>query len=180
MRIQNVHHLNDTLEGVLFVNLLKESLQETGESGESVVQKLLELYGSDKNGTVRNSVYMGSFTSRLDQLNMWMRYGDGGKGCFMQVDAAASFDNRAKISLAGLSNDESYYSYKMEDIKYPLYMVVYLPFHRVGELDRLKEEAESRAVADKQESVWWKKQAELIGKLAELRECVIYTLKNTE
>ena len=180
MRIQNVHHLNDTLEGVLFVDILREVLEEDQGAQESVVKNLLELYGSEKNGTVRNSVYMGSFTSRLDQLNMWVRYGDGGKGCFMQVDAAASFDNCAKISLAGLSNDESFYPYKMEDIKYPLYMVVYLPHQGARDLERLKEDAENKAASDKQDGAWWKRQAKLIGKLADLRDCVVYILQKIE
>lgn len=180
LRIQNVHHLNDPLEGVLFVNLLREMFEKTGEEQEPVVKKLLELYGSEKNGTVRNSVYMGSFTSRLDQLNMWMQYGDRGKGCFLQVDAARSFDNRAKISLAGLSTDESFYPYKMDDIKYPLYMVVYLPPQETGGLDKMMRYAQSRAAADKQEESWWKRQAKLIGKLAELRECVTDTLQKID
>lgn len=180
LRIQNVHHLNDPMEGVLFVDLLRKAFGKEGEEKSSVIGELLGLYGSEKNGTVRNSVYMGSFTSRLDQLNMWAQYGDGGKGCSLQVDAARSFDNSARVSLAGISTDEGLYSYKMDDTKYPLYMVVYLPVNNTEELEKVKEYAISRAATDKRERKWWEGQAKLIEKLMELRDGVTYTIRKID
>jgi len=180
MRIQNVHHLNDPLEGVLFVNLLGKMFGEKGYEEESVIKELLDLYGSEKNGTVRNSVYMGSFTSRLDDLNMWARYGDGGKGCSLQLDAAKSFDNSARISLEELFADESEYSYKMEDTQYPLYMVLYLPLKDTENLKKVKEYAMNRAAMSKQEQPWWEKQRELIEKLENLEVYIEYTIKKID
>ncbi len=176
MRIQNVHHLNDPLEGVLFVDLLRKRFDGKENGQESVIENLLALYGSEKNGTVRNSVYMGSFTSRLDQLNMWSRYGDGGRGCSLQLDAAQSFDKRAKISLEGLFTDKDDFSYTMDDTKYPLYMVLYLPREDTEKLGEIEKYARSRADTSKQERIWWEKQADMTVKLAKLMGQVEHTI----
>lgn len=177
MYIQNVHHLNDPLEGVLFVDILEKIFEGEETSQDSIINDLLDLYGSQRNGTVRSSVYMGSFTSRMDQLNMWSRYGDGGKGCSLQIDAANSFDKRAKISMEGLFTDESDYVYKMDDTKYPLYMVLYLPRRDTEKLGEIERYARSRAATSKQERVWWEKQADMAAKLMGLMEHVTYIIK---
>ena len=178
-RIQNVHHLNDPLEGAVFIEHIRNTLTA---SENDLVNSLLEYYADEKNGTVRNSVYMGSFTSQLDQLNMWSQYGDGGKGCSMQIDAARSFDSQADISLAEASPNEAFYSYKMDDTKYPLYMVTYLPEKPNTRLDILAEYAESRVRTskkslDKADANWWKKQAQLIRELMVFQEELAGILK---
>ena len=180
LRIQNVHHLNDPLEGVLFVDFLKHQLKEERTAEGSLIRKLMELYSSEKNGTVRNSVYMGSFTSRLDQLNMWSQYGDGGKGCSLQINAAKTFDSSASVSLAEISGDESEYVFKMEDSRYPLYMVIYLPAGEEESLTEIQKYAKKRAHTDKKESKWWEMQAALIGKLGKLEEETVIILKEIE
>lgn len=177
MRIQNVHHLNDPLEGVLFVNILEKMFEGKVERPDSVIAEVLALYGSQQSGTVRNSVYMGSFTSRMDQLNMWTRYGDGGKGCSLQFDAANSFDIRAKNSMEELFTAESDYSYKMEDTKYPLYMVLYLPRRDTEKLGEIEKYARNRAATSKQEKAWWEKQADMTAKLMELMGHVTHIIK---
>lgn len=109
-------------------------------------------------------------------MNMWAQYGDGGKGCSLQIDAAKSFDNRARISLDGLSADESEYSYKMEDTQYPLYMVLYLPPRGTEELEAVREYTMNRAVTSRQEGEWWNGQAKMVAKLIELRGWVEKTI----
>lgn len=180
MYIQNIHHLNDPLEGVLFVDILEKKFAEEEDSQNSIITDLLTLYGSQRNGTVRSSVYMGSFTSRLDQLNMWSRYGDGGKGCSLQVDAANSFDKCAKISMDGLFSDESDYAYKMEDTKYPLYMVLYLPRKDTEKLGEIEKYARNRAATSKEERVWWEKQADMTAKLMGLMVHVTQIIKQID
>lgn len=180
MYIQNVHHLNDPLEGVLFVDILEKIFEGEENSQNSIINDLLALYGSQRNGTVRSSVYMGSFTSRMDQLNMWSRYGDGGRGCSLQIDAANSFDKRAKISMEGLFTDESDYVYKMDDTKYPLYMVLYLPRRDTEKLGEIERYARSRAATSKQERVWWEKQADMAAKLMGLMEHVTYIIEQID
>lgn len=180
LRIQNVHHLNDPLEGVLFVDFLQKKLKEERTAEDSLIKKLMELYSFEKNGTVRNSVYMGSFTSRLDQLNMWSQYGDGGRGCSLQIDAAKTFDSSASVSLAEVSGDESEYVFKMEDSRYPLYMVIYLPAGEEKSFTEIQKYAKKRANTDKKESKWWEMQAALIGKLGKLEEETVIILKEIE
>lgn len=177
MRIQNVHHLNDPLEGVLFADILKKMFEGKIGRPDSIIAEILALYGSQQSGTVRNSVYMGSFTSRMDQLNMWTRYGDGGKGCSLQFDAANSFDKRAKNSMEELFTAESDYSYKMEDTKYPLYMVLYLPRRDTEKLGEIEKYARDRASTSRQEKAWWEKQADMTAKLMELMGHVTYIIK---
>lgn len=92
---------------------------------------------------------------------MWSRYGDGEKGCSLQLDAAHSFDKRAKISLEGLFTDKDDFSYKMDDTKYPLYMVLYLPRKDTEKLGEIEKYARNRSATSKQEKIWWNKQADL-------------------
>ncbi|MDE6926571.1 MAG: DUF2971 domain-containing protein [Acetatifactor sp.] len=177
MRIQNVHHLNDPLEGVLFVDILEKIFEGKICRPDSIIAEVLALYGFQQSGTVRNSVYMGSFTGRMDQLNMWTRYGDGGKGCSLQFDAANSFDKRARNSMEELFTAESDYSYKMEDTKYPLYMVLYLPRRDTEKLGEIEKYARNRAATSKLEKVWWEKQADMTAKLMELMGHITYIIK---
>lgn len=138
MRMHNVHHLNDPLEGVILINHLKKELhKEYGD--DSLIGKLWEMYDSDRNGAVRNSVYMGSFTCRLDQLSMWEQYGDHLKGVALQLNAKNFFDKEPEISLAELSTNGSYGKYKRENVRYPLYMVIYLPSGKSFSLKDLEE-----------------------------------------
>lgn len=177
LRIQNVHHLNDPLEGVLFVRLLNDAVKKEHIEGEPVLKELMELYSSEKIGTVRNSVYMGSFTGRLDQLNMWSQYGDGGRGCSLQIHSAETFDSSASVSLAEISGDDSTHVFRMEDTRYPLYMVIYLPAGKEIDLEAQHKYAEKRAEMDGDEKRWWKMQARLIKELAVLQKDVVEILK---
>lgn len=133
MRLQNVHHLNDPKEGIPFLDALKIGLKRASGVQGGLMQEVLKNYEPEKNGGVRNSVYMGSYSGRLDQLNMWVQYGDSGKGCNLRIQANETFDSRFKIALAENSvrgyvdTIETTHSYQFADNKYPLYMVTYLP-----------------------------------------------------
>lgn len=176
MRIQNVHHLNDPIEGTILI----KRIEKTGkEMGLSILEALLQLYNSEKSGMTRNSIYMGSFTSRLDQLNMWAQYGDGGKGCSIEVDTKF-FDKKASVSLAEASTDEIFFPYKLEDERYPLYMVVYLPEDENYDLEQLAEYAKMRQTVDEKEAFWWKKQSEMIKKLQTLIDEVLHIIKEID
>lgn len=192
LRIQNVHHLNDPREGVILINYLKElfSAKENSEaenpakernSENPLIGELWRLYDSDKSGAVRSSVYMGSFTSRLDQLSMWERYGDHKKGVSLQFDEGY-FDKEAEIALAEMPTSGSYGNYKRENVKYPLYMVLYLPDRENVDLVAAANYADESAKAafkydkDSLEGKWWEKQSEMLGKLIDLKEEVKQSL----
>ncbi|MDO4338139.1 MAG: tetratricopeptide repeat protein [Eubacteriales bacterium] len=177
LKIQNVHHLNDPLEGALFVDQLKKKI---GGEDKPLIQELLRLYNSEKNGAVRNSVYMGSFTGKVDQLNMWTRYGDNGKGCCLQIEAEKFFDSCSKISFSEASTNDGPGYYKMDDIKYPLYMVMYLPEDPCIDLKEREEYARSRAEMARHDVCWWEKQADLIHAFIGLKEKVVLLLNKIE
>lgn len=168
LRIQNVHHLNDPLEGELFVKHIMRSFPKT-QAGSGLCSILAKRYDSERIGEIRNCVYMGSFTSRLDQLNMWSQYGDDGRGCFLQVKASESFDESTKIPFAEVSTDEDFGQYELDDIKYPLYMVLYMPVDAAGkDLEAVVSYAKARAAMEPEEGKWWEKQANLLEKFMEL------------
>lgn len=177
LKIQNVHHLNDPLEGVLFVDQLKKEIK--GED-KPLLLELLKLYDSEKNGAVRNSVYMGSFTGKVDQLNMWTRYGDNGKGCCLQIEAEKFFDSCSKISFSEVSTNDGPGYYKMDDIKYPLYMVMYLPENPGIDLKEREEYARGRAKMARHDVCWWEKQADLLHAFIGLKEKVVLLLNKIQ
>lgn len=184
-RLQNVNHLNDPLEGVLLLNYLKNAKlaesgqgavsddrnetrteQEKSRSGKrrSLIKETMNLYDPKKNGSARSSVYMGSFSCRTDDLNMWSRYGDDGKGCCIKVDAD-SFDTSTTSLITQTISDEGYGNNQLEDIKYPLYMVLYLPENfKDTDFKKLETYTEERSGTEtrKKEVYWWRKQNELV------------------
>ncbi len=206
-RIQNVQYMNDPLEGALLIEQLKSRFENDVDSVNNsqnfLLDQLWSLYDLDKRGTVRNSVYMGSFTSRLDQLDMWERYGESGKGVSLKFNLKEYFDTMANISLSQMSTNDGTSGYKMENIKYPLYMVIYLPRGKGVDLNTAKEYAEGRAAVvgtvaanmrgdandpevnkwkkkARLEWRWWKKQAELIEKLNTLEREIITILRDIQ
>lgn len=174
MRIRNVKHLNDPSEGALFMGYINQLIgrnasqalvKNGGESHENLIRNLLQIYEYKRREewNQKSSVYMGCFSSRIDQLNMWSRYGDAGKGCCLCIDAAASFDESTAAALAEISTVEDVYRYKMEDNQYPLYMVLYLPGNAEMNLDIVKEYAKGREAAER-------KKGEQIRELCEKNE----------
>lgn len=173
-RIYNVHHLNDPREGVIMIDYLKNVVQEEkGEDG-SLNEKLWKKYDSDRSGAARSFVYMGSFTSRLDCLGMWEQYGDHKKGVALQFNAGEYFDKEQEISLGELSTNGSAGKYKRENIKYPLYTVLYLPDKGKADIDEFIKNAESNLAgcSDKKISVdgWQRRQWKMAKELRELVE----------
>ncbi len=187
LHIQNVHHLNDPTEGVIFINQLRNLFSgEPPEESNVLLRKVLEMYDSDRIGTVRNSVYMGSFTSRLDDLTMWDRYGDGGRGASIQFNAGKYFDTEAEVSLSEISTNENFGNYKRENIKYPLYMVIYLPMGDHVDLAASEQyaaeqaEASGEAGPDNLERKWWEKQQKLIAGLNHLKSDIKISLEEIQ
>ena len=181
LRLQNVCHLNDPMEGSLFVEHLKK---EISEKNDPLIWKIVESYEPEKRSMVRNSVYMGSFTGRLDQLNMWSRYSEDGAGCCFQIEAKDFFDEASRVSLAELSTNDGPGQYKLEDTKYPLYMVLYLP-EDLGEkpqveLEKKADYARIRAEKERTENKWWKKQAEMLDEFVKLKEEVTVILRKIQ
>lgn len=185
LRIHNVHHLNDPREGVILINYLKEICPPRGEE-DSLIEELWKTYDSDQRGAVRSSVYMGSFTSRLDQINMWEQYGDHKKGVSLQLKTGRYFDREAEISLAELSTSGSYGHYKRENVKYPLYMVIYLPDKGERDLTSFIENARRKLQEtplrddDDLEEKWQRKQWELADKFGELTVKLESSLKEIQ
>lgn len=192
-RLQNVRHLNDPMEGALFVEHLKAECfkdeenekEKSSENGTSLIREVIDNYELEKRSQIRNSVYMGSFSGRLDQLNMWSRYGDNACGCCFQIDAKKFFDRTSRVSLAELSTNDGPGQYKLEDMKYPLYTVLYLPeivWAKRGrkiekekidaELKKKMKYAKMRAKKEKDDGRWWKKQERMLKKFIELKRDV--------
>lgn len=184
LRIGNVHHLNDPQEGVLMINHMKSLLPVKGD--DSLIDELWNLYDSDKSGAVRSSVYMGCFTSRLDQLNMWDRYGDGSKGVSIQFDTEAYFDRDAEVYLAETSTSESSGHCKMENVKYPLYMVIYVPDSEKVSLASAASYAAGRAKSEYDikssglEGKWWEMQSRMLLKLESMEKDLKVSLEGIQ
>lgn len=182
LRLSNVRHLNDPMEGISFIKVFER--KERGGFEE----KLLSAYSLEKQGYYRSSVYMASFTTRMDQLNMWTRYGDRGNGCCLQVDASETFDCDTKVPLEIASGDQEVVI--MEDKKYPLYAVLYLPDHFCWQDNQeVMEEGvitynQLRAYFKKRKKIeisyeereWWGRQEHLLKKLYILRGNLINSL----
>ncbi len=199
IRLHNVHHLNDPMEGITFMDALnvqmKELHQDSGDK-QNLLQKILDNYTPERNGGIRNSVYMGSYSEQMDQLNMWTQYGEQGHGCNLRIDAKKTFDSCFKTSLGentiiGYSSaDETTHSYQFEDDKYPLYMVLYLPddFESMENLEilqkytagRAKLEKDCKACRKKGEARWWKKQSELLDEFPIFLEHISMLLKEID
>lgn len=215
LRIQNVKHLNDPSEGALFMGYIKELKEQKEQEDpsdpnpqdETLIQNILQLYDykQNENCNQKCSVYMGCFSSRTDQLNMWSRYGEQGKGCCLCIDAKASFDDHAPISFGEISEGDDEQKFKLEDSFYPLYMVVYLPGNTKADLYAAAEYAKMRSDAEdkrikifenqkridefskeslineyKQEANWWKYQATLIRKFKDMTETVNENLRKIQ
>lgn len=192
-RLYNAHHMNDNREGVLLIDHLRKRIDSRKSS---LIGYIMDKYTYDQNGAVRSYVYIGSFTSGVDDMDMWRSYGDKGKGVCLQFDAAHFFDCEAKYSFADIAMIDGTSGIKMEDTRYPLYMVVYLP-DKDGSIgtdmqkkdskgvdgkdkallkDTLKKAqsyAKRRADAEKEnplERHWWKKQAYLIKRLGNVEK----------
>lgn len=205
IRIRNVKHLNDPTEGRLFVDYIgtipdnKDALSDE-DSDEDRNGASIDLFKDIKeeydNNNHKSSVYMGCFSSRTDQLNMWSRYGEQGKGCCIRINVKESFDQNASVSFSSMSGEDGEYRYEMEDKTYPLYMVTYLPGNCKTDLGTAQMYAEERAESEKnrysrlksifdsnpivgqsakelrrceEEQKWWNMQAELIGEFIQLR-----------
>lgn len=202
IRLYNVHHLNDPMEGITFMDALKVQIkvlpQTSGNSqtsSVSLLQEILNNYTPERNGGIRNSVYMGSYSEQLDQLNMWTQYGEKGHGCNLRIDAKKTFDSGFKTSLGentiiGYSSaDETTHSYQLEDDKYPLYMVLYLPDDfDMKNLEILQKYTAGRAKLEKDckdcrkggEARWWKKQSELLDEFPNFLEHISMLLKEID
>lgn len=179
-QIRNVHHLNDPSEGVILIKQLKGLFSQ---DTNPLINRILELYDSDKSGAVKSSVYMGSFTSCLDQLNMWDRYGDNGQGVSLQFDSSTYFDKDIEVSLSEISTNESVGHYKRENIKNPLYMVIYLPDQTNMDLEKIAIYNMERADAEKTDTLqhkWWKKQSELVRNLEGLLRSIRTSLEQIQ
>lgn len=193
-RLYNTHHMNDNREGVLLIDHLRERIDS--DKSSSLIEYIMDKYTYDQNGAVRSYVYIGSFTSGVDDMDMWRSYGDMGKGVCLQFDATQFFDCEAKYSFADIAMIDGTRGIIMEDTKYPLYMVVYLPdkdgsigtdMQNKGRksvegkdkallgdtLEKARLYAKWRANAEKEnllERNWWKKQAYLIKRLEDVEE----------
>lgn len=176
LRLNNVRHLNDSSEGTVFIK------QTFRESEKKFLNEIIDAYSEKKQGTYRSSVYMGSFTSQYDQLNMWTRYGDNGKGVSLQLNVSESFDSTVKVPLEFAVDEVNIF--EMEDKRYPLYTVLYLPVSNISdeEIDKLinrcksmamiglndKKQNESKNMNEDQE--WWYTQSLLLGEYKKLRK----------
>lgn len=120
MRLQNVRHLNDPTEGCI----LHEFLDLKGE-----LENRLHNYFQNTGEMEKSSMYLGCFTSRTDQLNMWTRYGNQGSGCCIEIDAL-SFDKPTAKELLEMNIEEDDNRYTLENVKYPLYAMLYCIFLR--------------------------------------------------
>lgn len=185
-RLQNVRYLNDPSEGKVMMRYIEKAWkdkkgQDSSASGSELFQSLIELYrseegrdGSSPRRSLRSSIYIGCFSDRLDQLNMWSRYGDEGKGCCLVIDATKSFDRSSRTVLENLSIEEVDNHYHLDQNHYPLYRTIYLPGDaQTATMDEIERYNQQRSRAPEEmhekknnqhfdrEHTWWKKQEEL-------------------
>lgn len=185
-RLQNVRYLNDPSEGKVMMRYIEKAWkdkkgQDGSASGSELFQSLIELYrseegrdGSSPRRSLRSSIYIGCFSDRLDQLNMWSRYGDEGKGCCLVIDATKSFDRSSRTVLENLSIEEVDNHYHLDQNHYPLYRTIYLPGDaQTATMDEIERYNQQRSRAPEEmhekknnqhfdrEHTWWKKQEEL-------------------
>lgn len=128
LRLTNMAFVNDPREGKVLITILKKLWEkkcagDTNGKEESVIDKVLTDYLSDS--LKRSYVYIGCFTECTDELSMWDRYGDGGKGACLVVDAPQIFDNSQEVDLGYLYTEDDETQLVSMDGKYALHKVLY-------------------------------------------------------
>lgn len=204
-RLQNVRYLNDPSEGKVMMQYIKKAWtnQEKADKNNTkheLFSSLIKLYQSEDRKddssprhSLRSSIYIGCFSDRLDQLNMWSRYGDGGKGCCLAIDAAETFDCSARTALENLSIEEVDNHYHLDQNHYPLYRTIYLPGDaQAAPLSEIVAYNEQRSEAPRKisettcrehyrrEALWWGHQARLTEEFEKFVTEVVKSLKNME
>lgn len=208
-RLQNVRYLNDPSEGKVMMQYIEKAWTNQEEADKNntksnakdeLFRSLIKLYQSEdrKDGnsprhSLRSSIYLGCFSDRLDQLNMWSRYGDGGKGCCLAIDAAKTFDCSARTALENLSIEEVDHHYHLDQNHYPLYRTIYLPGDaQAAPLSEIAAYNEQRSEAPRKisetacrehyrrEELWWSHQKRLTKEFEKFVTEVVKSLENLE
>ncbi|MCL2842553.1 MAG: DUF2971 domain-containing protein [Oscillospiraceae bacterium] len=92
-RLNNAAYMNDPSEGHVFLDLLSHVLKG----------QVLSNYFSTENETgVRQAIhdsdtYLGSFSTNIDSLPLWVQYGNNGQGCCLVFDSNC-FDKEGLVT----------------------------------------------------------------------------------
>ncbi len=126
-RLFNVAYMNDPSEGKTFDHLLKcygTKLSQSTTSSCAHNGRNYQSYGY-------SNTYIGSFSSSIDSLPMWVQYGNGGKGCCLIFEN--SFFDEEEPLLLHMSKPAAPSELTSEDAlpsdppeRYVLYKVYYL------------------------------------------------------
>lgn len=121
LSIMNSGYMNDPNEGSVLYDILK--LQSEKNSNKTKICNILGMNFDKKVRIQYNNalVFLKSFSSKIDKLNMWSEYGDKGKGCCIVVDGETFSSCEDKLRLL---YDINKIHCDMQD-EYNLYNVVY-------------------------------------------------------
>lgn len=142
LRLWNSVYMNDPLEGANFISLMEHLNQDVKER-ERILEKYFRHTRGDStclNPKNRN-VYITSFSEHVDDMGMWIAYGDNAAGCAVTF-RDEFFDIRRMPEdgrIVSLYNDEDY----------PLYRVQYLDWDRLNQ-----EGGEPEEIRRQMEKIW--------------------------
>jgi len=127
-RLNNVAYMNDPSEGHVFLDILSHVLKD---------QTLSNYYslanGKEGRQPINDSdTYLGSFSTNVDSLPLWVQYGNNGQGCCLIFNSSC-FDKEEPITpeqirMQPQPQTEIEYTEKEEKTvapKYCLYRVIY-------------------------------------------------------
>lgn len=129
LRLWNTVYMNDSFEGECFIELMELAGQKCAEPDEQdgAVRERMKRYfpylgrqhsRNDPLAPINKNIYVTSFSEQINDIYMWVPYGDDAKGCAITF-SDDFFDIRKSRDKM---TDVSSYS----DMDYPLYKIQYL------------------------------------------------------
>jgi len=121
LRLNNVAYMNDPSEGHVFLDLLNNQILNDYyfTIGEKETRQIMN----------DSDTYLGSFSTNVDSLPLWVQYGNNGQGCCLIFNRAC-FDEEEPITpLRMPSQVEIAHANEEENLaspKYCLYRVIYI------------------------------------------------------
>ena len=128
LRLNNAAYMNDPSEGHVFLDLLSHVLK---------VQVLSNYFSVANGKNTRQPIndsntYLGSFSTNIDSLPLWVQYGNNGQGCCLIFNSSC-FDKEESITPEQMNmqiqpQTETEHTDKEEQViaqKYCLYRVIY-------------------------------------------------------
>lgn len=140
LRLNNVSYMNDPSEGVVFLELLKQTNTDIAEVVESLYAS--ENIGSRKKLTGKNTFLVSLSTNIDTSLPMWTQYTDDAQGACLVFDPEFFDDNDDSAIIMQCEDFESSGIHDNEDFKecYCLYGVQYMKWNDENQKYELKDD----------------------------------------